>query len=510
MIASATLKTLLLAAGVALLLFIPLRPPRADLRIGSKKFTESVILGEMLTHLSQSADVDTIHLSELGGTRLIFDALENGAVDAYPEYTGTIRQEILAQTDDSIPVETRLRNRGIEISRPLGFNNTYALGLMRDRAAELGVKTIADLRLRPDLKLAFSNEFMDRADGWPGLQVAYGLPQRSVRGVDHDIAYRQLQTGSIDIMDVYSTDAKIETLDLVLLEDNLKYFPSYEAVWLYRSDLQERHPEVVEKFLRLEGEISDAEMTRMNARCEAEGVSESKCAGDFLEREMGIVTETEEESTAARIWHRTIEHLDLVRWSLIPAILFAIPLGVFAHRLPWLGKIVLAVTGLIQTIPALALLVMLIPVSAWLGLQSLGVGSNTAVLALFAYSLLPIVRNTHAGLSGVPRDVVESAEVLGISGPARLLKIELPMASSMILAGVETAAVQNVGFAALGALIGAGGYGQPILTGIRLNSAALILEGAIPAAALAVLVQTLFQASQRWIVPRGLRLAREA
>jgi osmoprotectant transport system permease protein len=163
--------------------------------------------------------------------------------------------------------------------------------------------------------------------------------------------------------------------------------------------------------------------------------------------------------------------------------------------------VILAIVGIVQTIPSLALLVFLIPF--------LGIGGLPAMVALFLYSLLPIVRNTYAGLHDIPIQIRESAEALGLRAAARLRLVELPMAARAILAGIKTSAVINVGTATLGALIGAGGYGQPILTGIRLDDLGLILEGAVPAAVLALLVQGLFELAERWLVPRGLRLKGE-
>ena len=128
------------------------------------------------------------------------------------------------------------------MSRPLGFNNTYAIGVREDLAARLGIRTLSDLRQHPELKLAFSNEFMERGDGWPGLRDRYGLPQRDVRGLDHDLAYRGLAAGEIQATDLYSTDAEIRAYRLRVLEDDRRFFPSYECVWLYRSDLPRRSP----------------------------------------------------------------------------------------------------------------------------------------------------------------------------------------------------------------------------------------------------------------------------
>jgi osmoprotectant transport system permease protein len=189
----------------------------------------------------------------------------------------------------------------------------------------------------------------------------------------------------------------------------------------------------------------------------------------------------------------------LVGISLAAAITVAIPLGIAAARRPRLGAVILSGAGVIQTIPSLALLVFMIP---WLGL-----GAKPALVALFLYSLLPIIRNTATGLRDIPPSLRESAEALGLPPGARLRQIELPLASRAILAGIKTAAVINVGTATIGALIAAGGFGQPILTGVRLYDLSMILfEGAIPAAVLALAVQGAFDLAERFLVPRGLRL----
>lgn len=309
--------------------------------------------------------------------------------------------------------------------------------------------------------------------------------------------------GAIDVIDAYSTDAKIQVHGLILLEDDREYFPRYDAVLLYRSDLQSRNPLVVDSILRLADSIDENAMTEMNARVEVDGVPESRAAADFVQRKLGATSEVQSDSRTGRIVDRTLEHLELVRKSLIPAILLAIPLGILAVKLRRMEGLVLGVVSVIQTIPALALLVILMPLMAYLGLSSIGLGSSTAVTALLLYSLLPIVRNTHSGLRSISPSHQEAALALGLPSYYRLIHIELPLATPSILAGIKTAAVMNVGFATLGALIGAGGYGQPIVTGIRLNDTATILEGAIPAAALALVVQFGFELAERLWLPHA-------
>jgi osmoprotectant transport system permease protein len=391
------------------------------------------------------------------------------------------------------------------MTRPLGFNNTYAVGMLEPRARELGITRISQLRDHPALRLRFTNEFMSRADGWPALQRTYALPQRDVQGLDHDLAYRGLAASELDATDLYSTDAEIEYYGIRILEDDLGCFPRYDAVYLYRADLEQRAPRALARLSRLEGAIAEPAMIDMNARAKLRGESEAAIAASLAQRELGLtdsVGAAAGPGLSARIARTTLDHLHLVAISLSAAVLVALPLGVACARHPRLGALALALVGIIQTVPALALLVVMIPL--------LGIGSAPAIVALFLYSLLPILRNTVTGLHQIPDSIRESAEALGLSPGARLRIIELPLAARTILAGIKTSAVINVGTATLGALIGAGGYGQPILTGIRLDSSSLILEGAVPAAALALLVQAIFELAERRVVPRGLRLGRAA
>ena len=471
-----------------------------ELHIGSKAFTESVVLGEILLHLAESTGATATHHQQLGGTRVLWDALLLGEIDIYPEYTGTISNEILAAEDlaDDAAIREALAGRGIVMTESLGFNNTYAIGMREGTAARLGIENISDLRAHADLSFGFGNEFMDRGDGWPGLRQTYRLRHRDVTGLDHDLAYRGLASGSIDAIDVYTTDAAIAYYGLRLLDDDRGYFPVYNAVLLYRAELDQTAPAAVAAFRRLVGHIDETTMAGLNAKVKLDKVTEARVAATFVEDDFGLSVEVREDDWLARLLRNTGDHLALVAISLSAALLVSIPLGIVAARRRRLGQVILTVVGVIQTIPSLALFVFMIPL--------LGIGGPPAMMALFLYSLLPIVRNTHAGLSDIPPDIIESADAIGLPPGARLLRVELPMAGRSILAGVKTSAVINVGTATLGALIGAGGYGQPILTGIRLDDIGLILEGAVPAAALALIVQGGFELAERVVVPKGLRL----
>ena len=435
--------------------------------------------------------MDAEHRRELGGTRVLWEALRVRQIDVYPEYTGTISEELLRGEAD---LAAALERNGMRMAGPLGFEDTYAIGMRRPDAARLGIRSLSQLAKHPELEIGLTNEFLRRRDGWPRLRQVYGFSDAHVRGMDHQLAYRALRSGNIAATDLYSTDPEIQAADLVVLEDDRRAFPRYDAVLLYRAVLPEP---AVRALASLEGAIPAQEMIAMNARALLDHVPEAQIASDFLRTKFGVASEAKSLGAWQRIWRRTVEHLFLVAVSLAAAIALAVPLGILAWRRPRLGQTILTLAGVIQTIPSLALLVFMIPL--------LGIGAGPAIVALFLYSLLPILRGTHSGLTGIAPELRESAQALGLPPGAALRRIELPLAAPSLLSGIKTAAVIDVGTATLGALIGAGGYGQSILTGIRLADTGLILEGAIPAGVLALLVQGLFDVLERVLVPNGLR-----
>jgi osmoprotectant transport system permease protein len=474
--------------------------PPPKVRIGSKASIEGTILGELLTQVARHAGADAEHQAALGGTQIVFQALLKGDIDAYPEYTGTLMAEILR--DEQLRTEDDLRaalaGRGLAMSDSLGFNNPYVIGLKEELAERLKIERISDLA-KPEhakLRFAFSDEFMQRGDGWPGLKATYRLGHQPTT-MDHNLAYRGIESGSIDVTDLYATDAEVKYHQLRVLEDNRGYFPSYHCVIVYRADLEARAPQVVAAFRKLEGRIDDAAMREMNASSKLDHVRDAQIAAEFLQQRMGLDVPTPDAGSG--FLTNTAQHLYLVVVSLLAAVSLAVPLGIWSYKWPKLGHAIMGVVGIIQTLPSMAVLVFMIPL--------LGIGPRPAIVALFLYSLLPIVRGTLTGLKEIPNNLKESAIVLGLSPTARLWLIELPMASRSILSGIKTAAVINVGTATIGALIGAGGYGEPILSGLRRADIGLILQGAVPAAALALLVQGGFDLVERLLVPRGLRLA---
>jgi osmoprotectant transport system permease protein len=480
------------------------------LRVGSKRFTESYILGEII---AQSVPGGAEHRPGLGNTGIVYAALKAGSIDVYPEYTGTIAREIL-KLDGAFTLEElnrQLAADGLGAAVRLGFNNTYALAMREAEAQRLAVRTLSDLARHPGLKLGLSQEFIGRADGWPALKTAYGMRQAPT-GLEHGLAYEAVAAGRIDVLDIYSTDAKIESYGLRVLEDDRGVFPRYDAVLLYRLDLPRRLPQAWKALQALEGKIDERQMIRLNAAAELEHLSFAAAARLFT----GAPDASNARASRSAIksggaaparsflavlfgedfWRLTREHLLLVFASLAAGIVVAIPLGVLAARVQAAAQPILAIVGVVQTIPSLALLAFLIPL---LG----SIGTAPALIALFLYALLPIVRNTHAGMQGVGPGMRQAALALGLKPVDQLLLIELPLAAPAILAGIKTSAVIGVGTATIAAFIGAGGYGERIAQGLALNDNMTLLAGAIPAAVLALLIQALFELIERFAFRRA-------
>jgi len=476
-----------LRALLVFLLAAVLQANAQPVKVGSKRFTESYILGELLARAAGGE-----HRPGLGNTAILYEALKNGSVDVYPEYTGTIAREIL-KTEESLDLaqlNRRLQPLGLAVSVPLGFSNSYALG------TRLPLRTISDLAKRPEARVGLSHEFLGRRDGWPGLKQAYRLPQ-TPRGLDHGLAYEALAAGELDVIDLYSTDAKIERYRITVLQDDRHFFPSYDAVLLYRADAPKRFPEAFAAWNRLENRIDNATMVRLNAQAEIDKVPFAQVAAQYLGGEKGGRRSFWSALFAPDFGRLLAQHLALVFASLAAAILVGVPLGMVAARQRLLEQPVLLATGLIQTVPSLALLAFLIPLTGTIGVWP-------ALIALFLYALLPITRNAHAGLVQVPRGLVQSGTALGLTPPQILRYVKLPLALPTMMAGIKTSAVINVGTATIAAFIGAGGFGERISQGLALNDHTVLLAGALPAAALALAVHGLFEAIERslWRSPR--------
>lgn len=480
-----------------LLLWLCAPAQAADVVVGSKRFTESYVLGELVRQQLQASGVAATHKPGLGNTAILEQALASGAVDVYPEYTGTIVRELLKREGNPSLEELNrwLAPRGLKAAVPLGFNNTYALALRESVAQQQGLVNISDLAKLPPgaLKPGLTHEFQQRADGWPALQSAYGLRFAAGAALDHGLAYEALRAGQVDLIDVYSTDAQLSRQGLRVLVDDREFFPRYDAVLLMRATLD------ATPLLPLAGRIDNAAMVAMNAQVELDRRGFDEVARAFLSGGKATVAAAAPASFIKRLLAPELprllgQHLALVFGSVALAVAVGLPLGVWAWRRPRAAGWVMGAVGVLQTVPSLALLAFLI---ALLGV----IGFVPALLALFVYALLPVVRNTHAGLASVPVGQGLAAAALGLQ-PAQVLRhVLLPQALPTLLAGVKTAAVINVGTATVAAFVGAGGLGERIVAGLAVNDRELMLAGALPAALLALAVQALFYGLERRAAP---------
>lgn len=468
-----------------------------SLVVGSKNFTESYLLGEIVAQLLEGEGIAVTRRFGLGGTLICYEALVSGEIDLYVEYTGTITEVILstAVAPEREALLTPLAERGLQPLPELGFDNTYALVLAADRAAELGLSRLSQLAGLPSLRIAFSHEFLRRQDGWPGLRDRYALQQQPV-GIEHGLAYQALVRGSIDVTDAYSTDGDLKRYGLVTLEDDRTFFPRYAALPLARVDLPERARWVVAK---LAGRIDEERMRLLNAEVVVGKRSFAAVAADFLAAEGFVASPIAASTWRSDLLANTMRHLQLTFIALGLAIVLGLPLGVLVHRSQRASRLVLYGAGLLQTIPSIALLALMIPL--------FGIGVLPAIMALLLYSLLPILRATVTALVSVDPLLRRVAVGMGLSEWQQVRHLLLPLALPNVMAGIRTAAVISIGTATLAAFVGAGGLGQPIVTGLALNDPGMILQGAIPAALLAIVTELCFEALERWLIPAHLRSA---
>jgi osmoprotectant transport system permease protein len=508
------------AASLVLLLAIQAAPAARPVVVGSKPFGESYILAEMFAQLLEARGMAVDRRPGLGATEIAFGALRSGAADVYPEYTGTGLLAILGEAPLSDParvfdrVSREFRRRwGVRWLPPLGFENTYAIAVRRETATQYRLATLSDLaRVGDSLRAGLTADFIGRPDGLPGLTRAYGLRFSEVRALLPAVKYQALAAGQVDVIDGYSTDGLIARYDLVVLRDDRRFFPPYEAAALVSGALAAREPAAIAALTELSGRLDVATMRALNRRLEVDRDPVVRVAADALAA-LGLTAAPVGEAGARRrsgegliayLWDRrdsllamTGRHLLLVALSLAAAIAVAVPVGLALERLPAGAETVVRGIGLLQTVPGIALLAFMIPLA--------GIGVVPAVMALFVYSLYPILRNTYTGVRDAAPDAVGAGRALGMTPRQILRYIRLPLAAPIIMAGIRTAAVINVGTATLAAFIGAGGLGDPIAAGLALSDTRMILSGAIPAALLALGVDTLLGQVERGLRPSGVQ-----
>jgi osmoprotectant transport system permease protein len=492
--------------------------------VASKPFGESYLLCEMFAQLLESRGLSVERRPGLGATEIAFGALRSGAIDVYPEYTGTGLIAILHDSlSDSVMADPRavfdhVARRFAEEYQvrwlpSLGFQNTYAIAVTRSTAGKYHLRTLSDLaRESPHLTAGFTADFIGRSDGLVGLSRVYGLRPRAVRPLAPAVKYQALVTGAVDVIDGYSTDGLLARYDLVTLVDDRHFFPPYEAAALISEKLEAQVPAAVSTLTLLSGRLDEKTMRQLNRRVEVDGEDVRVVAGDELkslgliggEHMSGRVEQQERSGFARYLWDRradlavlTLRHLLLVGLALLAAVIVAVPLGLFLERTRRLAEPMIGALGVLQTIPSIALLAFMIPL--------LGVGVTPALVALWLYALYPIARGTYTGVRDADPDAVAAAEALGTTPVQRLLWVRLPLAAPVIMAGIRTAAVITVGAATLAAFIGAGGLGEPIVAGLALADTRMILSGALPAAALALVVDGVLGLVERLIAPAHRR-----
>ena len=493
--------------------------PGRPVIVASKPFGESYLLAEMFAQLLEARGLPVERRLGLGATEIAFGALRTGAIDVYPEYTGTGLLAILHERPGADPravyaqvVREFAARFGVRWLPPLGFQNTYAIAVRRETAERFQLRTLSDLaRAGPTLRAGLTPDFIGRDDGLPGLGRAYGLRFREVRALLPAVKYQALAAGQVDVIDGYATDGLIARYDLVVLADDRAFFPPYEAAALVAPGLAERRPAAVAALTELSGRLSEDAMRTLNRRVEVDNEPVAAVARDALGT-LGLLAARSGKAAARAssgrvglagyLWaeRRTLlgltgRHLLLVVVSLAAAIALAVPLGLALERLRGGAEGVIRAVGVLQTIPGIALLAFMIPV--------LGIGVVPALVALFLYSLYPILRNTYTGVRDAAPDAVGGATALGMTPRQVLRHVRLPLAAPLIMAGIRTAAVINVGTATLAAFIGAGGLGDPIASGLALSDTRMILSGALPAAGLALVVDAVLGVCERAVRPGG-------
>jgi osmoprotectant transport system permease protein len=494
----------------------------APVVVASKPFGESYLLAEIFARLLEARGLRVDRRPGLGATDLAFSALQSGAIDVYPEYTGTGLLAILHETpsasggagDAYRRVSAEFRRRwGIRWLAPLGFENGYAISVRRPTADSLHLESLSDLaRHAGVLRAGLTADFIGRADGLVGLQRAYDLHFREVRPLGPAIKYQALAAGQVDVIDGYSTDGLIAKYDLKVLRDDRRFFPPYEAAPLVGARLAATNPRAIAALEELGGLLDVARMRALNERVEVAGEPVASVARDAL-AELGLVGSAggptkrspsdehasflsylaDQRATIARL---ALRHIELVAASLFVAVLLAVPVGLALERVAGRAEAVIRGVGVLQTLPGIALLAFMIPL--------LGIGVVPALAALVLYSLYPIMRNTFTGVRDADPAAVASARALGMTDLQILRDVRLPLAAPIIMAGIRTAAVVDVGTATLAAFIGAGGLGEPIVAGLALSDTRMILSGAIPAALLALGVDALLAGVERLVKPGGL------
>lgn len=477
---------------LALIFFSPHAYPDAPVVVSSKKFTENYIVAEIFSQLLENNGFEVERRFGMGGTMVAYNALKAGEIDVYPDYSGTLSVAVLkSDKKDFEKINAELQLEDLEMLQPLGFDNSYAVVMKKNKAEKLKISNISDLSRFPKLAGAFGFEFQERPDGWPAMQKVYGLKQ-SIQNIEVPLTYEALRTDKVDFVEAYTTEPLVAKYGFVFLEDDKEFFPKYHAVALIRKSANDRLKQTLQK---LSGKLNNPTIIKLNDRA-VNGVPIPEVANHFLV-DVGLLGVDSKKDYGrginwGKLWSLTQTHVYLTLLAVFLAILVAVPLATLIAPYKRLAQPILGIAGIMQTIPSIALLTFMIPF--------FGIGFLPAIVGLFIYSLLPIIQNTYVAMTNIDPRLITAARGIGLYPSEVLFSVKLPLAFPTILAGIRTATILNIGTATLAAFIGAGGLGEPIVTGLALNNTSLVLQGAIPAAALAILMDGLFALINRLFV----------
>lgn len=502
---------------------LPVLPLKGTIIVGSKEFTEELILGNIMKLLLEQNGFAVNDRIGLSGTMTNHMALVNGDIDVYMEYTGTAYTVILKQTKPIYDphqvyefVKKEYEKRwNLTWLRPANFDNSNALVMKKDESDRLGIKTISELALyvrqHPEkLSFATNAEFLSRPDGLTLLEKHYGFafPQDKIVKMDIGLTYVALNDGKVDVAMGFSTDAAIKKFGLATLDDDKRFFPIYNPAPVVRQEVLDRYPQVKEILDQIGPRLTTDQMILMNYEVEVEGHNPQDVAREWLQKE-GLVVQNNNTSSVifssstiqniGYLVQKISQHLEVSAISVAVAILIGLGLGTVLASVQSkiIPTIVLTLVTIIFTIPSIAMFGFMMPI--------FGLGLVPSIIALVLYAQIPILRNTYTGLSNVSSSIINAAEGLGLDKQEILFKIKFPMAAPVIMAGIRSSVVLTIGIATIASLIGAGGLGDMIFHGIEQGNTELILTGTIPVAVLAVTTDLGLKFTEVRFTSRGIK-----
>jgi glycine betaine/choline ABC-type transport system substrate-binding protein/ABC-type proline/glycine betaine transport system permease subunit len=537
--------------------------------VGGKNFTEQLILSEMTSQYLSSLGYRTVLKNGLGSTLMRTAQIngELDVVWEYTGTSLILYNHVTDKLDEAQTyqrVKTLDAQRGLAWLNQSDIDNTYAVAVPRAKLGDM--RTLSDLALRirqnqadgqdkhgTGNQLAMDAEFGGRSDGLRPMLATYGitLPRRDIKQMDPGLVYTALKNGQVSAGVVYTTDGRVAGFDLALLADDRHYFAAYRATPVVRQATLNANPALAGQLNALAAKLDTQTMTALNKRVDIDQVSIASVAHDFLVENHLVANAVNASVTLATAnarnaapssgassplaaaslstlssnastphkaptsgligflksdWRNllrlTLQHIELVALAVGAAILVGVPVGLAMSRVPWLASSMLAVGTVLLTLPSIALFGLMIPVFSRIGQ---GIGTLPAVVAVFLYSLLPIMRNTYLALKHVDPGIREAGTGIGMTLGQRLRYVELPLAIPGIMSGVRMAVVMNIGVMTIAAVIGAGGLGVLILHAISQSNMSKVAVGAVLVSVLAMVMDLLLARLQRALTPKGIQ-----